>query len=746
MSSISRERVSETPLAPAAPGPHGRTPNWLPVLSMLAVTLVGSLLPLLRTPGFYFWDDTAGVAVGVWQRLAGDLLSGQNPFLQLDMWRGGNLIAEAATGVWNPVMVALMVGTYPIDDIGVAITVAKVVLFLLTAGGVYMLARQYGATAWMAAAAGAALALSGWAIFMDGSSWINGSAITAFTPWAWWALRRAYLGGFRPWGIVLAAAVCYLVPSTGNPYGVLTLAVVFLAVVVEAIVSRRARALWWLVGIGLGIVLTVVVVYLPFLFTSAYGVRANSEVFNDEFLAASISDLLGMSTPTSRPWITMWGGNPMGFPGTYLAWFVLPLLPWLRWKSPASRWRQLSSVLVFGAFFLVMALGPSQLGMFRWPARLVPFIYLAVIVLFAVIASSGLHRGRRVLRSWVSVGIVLLGVWIAYSDVPGAWKWHALVTGGVLAATAAMVFWAGVGGRGFAVMAGGLLVFMGAQIMLTASNQNVADYDMPSSKSALREQFADQADGLTVQVFDIQALVGGHPAPERWNDLLAGNMPSVAGVESTTAYTGIGFNDFDGALCMTYNGGTCAGAWDALWDEPRGAEVPLADLLGAQHVVVLNDFADDDDAPDGWSVSDATDVVTVYTRDDPIPYPDGTLTFVGDDVDVTSDERVGKTGEKIQVSVGSGDTSLVFARIAWPGYTATLNGVAVPTEIGPAGLLSVVLPESTSGDLVLSFTPPGLYIGLAIAAVGVLILVGCVIQAARRRATARDGRAARAPR
>ena len=137
----------------------------------------------------------------------------------------------------------------------------------------------------------------------------------------------------------------------------------------------------------------------------------------------------------------------------------------------------------------------------------------------------------------------------------------------------------------------------------------------------------------------------------------------------------------------------------------RGFDVPLADLLGAKYVVVLKDFADDDDTPDGWSVSEETDVVTIYARDDALPYPDGTLTTVGDGVEVGSDQRVGETGESLQVATTTGDTSLIFGRIAWPGYSATLDGVAVPTEIGPAGLLTVVLPEDSEGELVLSFTP-----------------------------------------
>lgn len=722
-----------------APAVRTRRKAVLPVVSMLLVTLAGALAPLVRTPDFYYWDDTAGVAVGQWQRIAETVLQGSLPFLQLDMWRGGNFAAEAATGMWNPVMLALMLGTYPIDNVAVAITVAKIALFLLTAAGVYLLARSYGAVPWMAAAAGTALSLSGWAIFMDGTSWINGTAITALTPWAWWALRKSFIAGFRPWwSVLVAVALGTLVGSTGNPYGLLTLTVVYAAVAVEALVRRRPRAILWLVVIGAATALLVAVVYLPFLFTSAYGNRANSGIWNDEFLSVSLSNLLGMSSPTHRPYIMMWG-NPMGFPGTYLAWFVLPLLPWLKWDVVRQRGRELSSVLVFALVFLAFTLGPSQLGMFRWPARLVPFFYMAVIVLFAVLASAGLHRSQRRARSLVSGAIILAGAWMAFSDVPGSWKWHGLVTLGIAGGVAAIVFWARSGARAFLVMALGTLLFMVPQLALTASNQNVADYEMPSSKRVLTEQFADRSDGLVVQVFDVQQLVGAHPAPERWDDLLAGSMPSVAGYESTTAYSGIGFTAFDGALCMTYNGGTCAGAWDALWDNPDGADRPLADFLRAKYVVVLNDFADNDRAPEGWTQTERTDVVTIYERDDTIPFEAGTASVWGSGVTIDADERSGSVDESLTVSTEDSDTELVFARIAWPGYTVLVDGEQVPTSIGPAGLLTVDLPPGLQdADVEVRFVPPGLYAGLAAAGVGVVLAVLAAIFAGRpsRRAQA----------
>lgn len=712
-------------------GSPRRLANWMPVTVMLVATLIGTLLPVLRTRVFYFWDDTAGVAVGVWQRIPESILSGSSPFLQLDMWRGGNFAAEAATGMWNPVMLGLMLGTYPIDDVAVAITIAKIALFLLTAGGVYLLARGYGANAWMAAVAGVVLPLSGWSVFMDGTSWINGTAIMAFTPWAWWALRRCYLRGFRARDMVLAVLIGYLVPSTGNPYGVLSLAIVFLALAVEALFSRRAAALKWLVPIGVSIVLLVVVVYLPFVLTSTYGWRADSGILNDEFMAVSLSDLLGLSSPTHRPFITMFSG-PMGFAGTYLGWFVLPLLPWLRWGT-FGKWREMSSVLVFGAVFLIFVLGPSQLGLFRWPARLVPFAYLAFLIVFAVIASRGIARTRQVPRMLASGAIILAGAWMAYSDVPGAWKWHGLVTLLIAAGIFAIVRWTGFARSGALIMIGGMLVFLVPQLALTESNQNVADYRMPSSKSEMSQTFADRADGLVVQVFDINVLVGKYDEPERWRDLLAGNMPSVAGFASTTGYSGIGFTKFDSALCLSYNGGTCPEAWDALWEKPKGADAVLADLIGAKYVVVQKRYADDRRAPEGWTETESTDVVTIYSRDEPLPF-DGTITVAGEGVEVSADGQDGPTGESATVTTTSGDTTLTFARIAWPGYEVTVDGEPVPTKIGPAGLLTVDLPEDlTDAEVRVSFTPPGLIIGLASAGLGLLLLGLLAVLSHRRR-------------
>lgn len=717
----------------AAPARTGR--RWLPPVAMLVALAVGALLPLRTSRIFYYWDDTAGAAVGVWQRIAEDVLSGQLPMLQIDMWRGGNFAAEAATGFWNPVMLFLMLVTHPLDNVALAITLSKFVLLGILALGVYFLAREYGAKAWPAAAIGVALGLSGYTLYMDATSWINGLAISAFTPWMWWAVRRnAYGRG----SVLLALLAGYLLVSTGNPYGMLALGAVLAAVGVEMIFVGRARRIWWL-ACQLAIALfAAVIVYLPFLLTSSVGSRAGSETGNDEFLAPGLSDLLGMSTPGFQPYIGTWGLPFMTFPGLYLAWFVLPLLPWLKWSNPSSWWKRVTGVLAFGVFYLLLVLGPSQIWMFRWPARLLPFLWLAVMVLFAVLLSKGIARDRLRLR-WILTGaIILLGGWQAYADRPDNWKWVGFSVVLVAVLMVVLLRTAPEKGRGFGVLSVGLLVVLFFQTMWMPVNANVANYQFPQSRSEMESNFEGRYEGLTVQIGSIYSLPPGTANPEgAWKDMLYGEMYSLSGVESTTAYTGIGINAHDAALCFNYFGATCPAAWDSLWEVPEGETETLADLLRVETVVVQNDFVEDLEAPEGWHESDETEFVTVFRRDEAAVFPEGRVSVAGEGVTVESDISSGDVHEELVVSTGAQneDRQLTFSRLAWPGYTVTVDGAEVEPELGPAGLLRIELPANLEGaDVVVSFEPPGWRVGLTALAVGLLGAAAmAVIEIASRR-------------
>jgi len=120
---------------PAADTADNASPRTLRRYSafLAAAVALTSLLPMVKTPGFYFWDDTAASFVPIWHRI-GELVSeGEFPLLQIDMWRGGNLPAEAAAGIYNPLVLVLSAITSHINDLALAAWAFKVPFLVLLA-------------------------------------------------------------------------------------------------------------------------------------------------------------------------------------------------------------------------------------------------------------------------------------------------------------------------------------------------------------------------------------------------------------------------------------------------------------------------------------------------------------------------------------------------------------------------------------------------------------------------------------
>ncbi|HEX4725744.1 MAG TPA: hypothetical protein VH333_24745 [Pseudonocardiaceae bacterium] len=706
---------------------------------MLVVVVVGAALPLVRNHIFYFWDDTAGVGVPMWHRIAGSVLHGQLPLLNLDMWRGGNFAAEAATGMWNPVMVAIAVAVYPIDNLAVGITIGKVLFMLVMAGGMYLLARDYGVRRGLSGVVGAVLPLAGYSFFMDSTAWVNALMLTAFTPWVWWTARLAVHRGRSPLWFVLAG---YLAVSIGNPYGLLSTGLVIVAVAAEAWFAGTRRRIVTLCAAGIAVLLLNVMTYLPLLLTSSLGYRAGSQTANDGTLKPSMTNLLELSTPSTQPEMPAFHLDYFTVPVVYLAWFVLPTVPWLRWWVFGRAWRAHLGAFVFGAGVLLLMLGPSQLWMFRWPLRLIDFCWIAVLLLWAGAANQGMARTHLRARTAVSVAIVAVGAYLAWGERPNIADLHVYGAVAVLVLVALLIRFGMSSRAGFGVLTVGTLVVLGLQVLWFPSNDNVMNYQFPTSTEQLQQRFA-KYQGTVVQVaaFDNDPAADRLPARD-YQDLLYGSMYSVAGVAGTTAYSGIGFSSFDGAFCMAYEGDTCAQLWPTLWQHPAGYPVPLADLLRARTVVVQNSLVDtrSGPAPSGWRRSRADEtsgLATVWTRDTAPPWPDGLLSYVSADIDVTADQRTGAVDERVTYRAPAAGM-LTFARLAWPGYTATVDGQPVPTTTGPAGLLVVHVPAG-DGTVALAWHPPGERVSIVAFAVGVLLTLGLAVARRRRRSPMPQG-------
>jgi hypothetical protein len=381
--------------------------------------------------------------------------------------------------------------------------------------------------------------------------------------------------------------------------------------------------------------------------------------------------------------------------------------------------------------------------MFRWPARLLPFLWLALVLVLVVVLTRGLHDDKRAARWSVTAVLVLLGAWQAYSDRPDTWKWAGFGALLCLALLWAFLrFGRQLGGRAFALLVGGTALVLFFQTTWMPSQANTRDYAQPTSRQAIVDAMADRGPGLYVQLANPYVMPSEWASPDKiYRDVLYGNMYSISGQESTTGYTGIWFKAHDELLCFNHFASTCPDAWERLWEVPEGETSPLVDLMGAQGVVLQKDLVDDPVIPDGWSVTYETDYVTVLTRDEPAT-SDGRITVVGDGVEVAQDEMdPDGVGERFIATTGGEDTDrdVTFARLAWPGYEVTVDGEPVSVETGPAGLLRVTLPAGLDGqEVVVAFSSPGWKAGLlALGIAGTLVVLLSVLDAVQRRRAGR---------
>lgn len=669
--------------------------------AVLLVALGVALLcqvPVLVNPSFYFWDDSAAQFLPMWHRLGERLLAGDWPLmLDVDAWMGGDLAGEALFGIWNPVHLADFAAVALCDDLAVAAALVKTQFLCVLGTGVFAVCRAHGVRRSVASVFAVALPVSGFVLYFEAMSWAAGLMGLAWLPWLWWSLRRLRLGG----GVLPPFAFAYLCVSAGDPYGVLAAGFLFVGMAVESFFAGTGVRRVLLVGVASAA--TLPLVFLPLVTTAPVTWRSGFELFNTGQLVPGLLDLATASVPSFVPRIQSFGLFRMTVPAVYLAWFAVPLAPWMDWSVLRSEWRRCTSVLLVGGVYLLLCLGPSNVGLFRWPLRHIAVLYLAVSLLLAIVLSRGVRTDHLRARVLCTAGILALCGYFACVGWPAQSPKHlvsvALITGLLVVS----LVWR----RHFAaVLHAGTAIALVLQVLWFPENRDVAVYNFPTSVRELRARFADPRGGAVVQVADRDSLDPRSVADRSaWNTLLFGNMYAAAGVPSLVSYTGIGYRDMHEQLCLSYNGSVCPRAYSRLW--ARGERgVPLVDQVKADRVVVQRKLVDVRTPPPGWSVARADQHVVVLERAGSVPWKRGRLS-VARGVHIADDREADHRHEVVRFS-GSRGGEVLFARLAWPGYRATVDGIRVPVARTASGLLLVRLPAGvSSGTLRISWLPRG---------------------------------------
>ena len=359
----------------------------VPPVGVAVLTAAMALIPALRDHRFYLTDDSAAQFLPSWYHLGELLRSGQFPLLDPTLWAGGNIAAEALFGIWNPVLLATMVFVSLVPNLIVASVAVKTFFLVLLALGVYGLVREYEVPRGLSAVAAVTVPFAGVTLYFDAASWSSGLTAFAFVPWFWWTLRRSARGELTP---IVPFVAGYLAMTAGNPYGALGACLAVVGLAVEfAWTKRWAPVRRTLLG-GIAVGLVAPLTYLPLVLTQPVTYRSESKIGNSGLMVPGLGDLLNASTPSFAAWVDAFEKPYLTVPATYLAWYALPLLPWLRYRAIVDAFASRMAVPVYTVIGLAFSVGPSEAWMFRWPLRVVPYFVLPAAVLLAIALAQGL--------------------------------------------------------------------------------------------------------------------------------------------------------------------------------------------------------------------------------------------------------------------------------------------------------------------------------------------------------------------
>ncbi|MDT0195790.1 hypothetical protein Q9R30_10520 [Arthrobacter sp. AB6] len=621
----------------------------------------------------------------------------------------------------------------------VLVTTCVKIAFLVIAGvGCYLLSQSYQVSPGLSMVVGIAIPLNGFTTFFDAPSWVTGQLAWALLPYFWVLLTSTRDGRCSPlWPFVTG----YLIVTIGYVAGTVGVGFVLLAVGFDTLFRRWWLPAWRVAAIGLGLILVAVVVYLPGVLTASVTTRSTIAIANDDYMGVDLSGLLGSTIATAYPMMPSWwwDGLSAPAPALYIAWF-LPIVAFLSWHKIRSYAPHIRDILFFSALSLMFVLLPSTLGPLRYPARFMPYLALACVLLCVILVSHTLAARPSKLSLLGATGAIALGVYGAWAQYPD--RYRTVFVTGLLAIGALSVLWWKLRGNSILVSklsaASFIAVVCVGVTFATTVLQHRTTGSSPLSDSAMPSDTAISKSVLS----DVrgEVLVVGDPldypqGESTWSRTLMANTWYLSPASVVNRYQLVGYTEYNKTLCLRYLGGTCAELLDRLFEPRPDTGMLLVDELGIDNVQILkksfegqqkptasNNYVGREEelpirsVPYGWQEVSDDGEIALWSRTEPIRSRGGLIwTSQG-----TSITETGRSATEVRLHVDdvpNGGGRAALARLPWPGYEVD-NGKLVESVDG--FLLTVQVPEEAVGKTIsISFVPPGWRLGVALWFTGV---------------------------
>ena len=698
-------------------------PNLTGALSA-GLLVAGFCLILLRHNPLVFWNDDYELSVlPVFAEMARSWSEGHWPILSPYSWVCGNLAGEFQYGTFSPFVNALvvLVWKFPLAFPQQAAALSIAHLFVLAIGA-FLLVRDRGFSVALSIFVALIASLNGWIICWGATDWFGALGAFTWLPWAWWGAERAVDSRRTKWRFLWPAPFVYLLVTGGFPYTVLMLLLLIAWIVIKSLFQTRNifSVLPMLVGVALGFGLSAPawLALLDLVQGSARELQSAAAHWQWRVPPASLPGLVLPSWTVN--WTDFSSRSRPHAAAELACGLVAPaaLIAGLVWRG-RQLVRHIKWELVLLLIVLVLCMTPTA-GLFRWSFRWLPFFHLVL----AICAAEALRlKPGSPTPATAALGlVVLIGVAALIFHIAGAYAFP--LTWIVIGLAAVWVclefFLRSSDSRSWTPAAITFCAFL-ATYLCVPTNYGVPRYNF--SQELLKPAPLDPQ-RLYLSVYpwaELSYCIANKPQPVG-QTLRPGSTSMWAGLRFINGYSPIRAAGVAREFTTSIHGEINPEVGSNLLNRQAGPEAELA-LLGVDGIVVAREVNLAPQPPTEWELVVSTDEGNVFHRRgapfarvrsvtsiDSRPneqFASATVTNI--------DDSRNRVQADVDVPTGDRPALVTFSRPYFRGYKARLGDQKLAVT-SYRGLFPVVeVPAGTKGRLALSYRPPWLIWGSAVA-------------------------------
>lgn len=690
-------------------------------LSFGAIVLVSFAL-YLKNNRFFYIDDKVAEYIPKLLDIARIIKGGEFPLLSTNLMNGGIYSAEYAEGIYNPIILGSSLLLDLFDDLALGSCVLTIVFQLIAFGGYYLLAVELGIRSGWAKIFALSVVLNCFFVYWYTTAWFNPVNGTAFLPYALWS------------SLVLARSItlkttttflisCFMTVSAGWPSTLLVMFGFLVLVLLDILLIEKDTRKFianFLVYSGVGLVCSIPI--LPLIFSNEMFTRVSSTQNTSNFLAGTLKGLFMFSFPSFKGFMHSWGGyEKLSFNTYYAAWYALPLLTMVNFKMIDIWKKYIWILLVFTIVGGISILGPEHFGPLRFPIRMLQYYHIFGLLLIMVLLETyGPSITKK--RLFVSLSLFLFQAVLAFQVSPASIDtiFAYLILMVVLTISTFYIIKRkdGLKEAEFFILITTVLVLL--SIYADEHHGRGTDWNVPSVRSAYSSLNKD--DGYIL-------YNGGYlETQEQHSEFRPSTIGLIWNDKIINGYSPLGNKFFREKIPISDHGNISS------WEMKRKGEeffetdaatgLELLELMKVSRIISFkNELGTNilEAVSDKWSFKEKKH--TFVFDHQPYEFP-GHISWIDEGIEVLKVEKLKHSTE--QYSVRNSNPSqgrIVFARLWWPGYQATMNGKEIAIERYSGFLISVLVPGNSLGTMSLTFTPPGFYFAWPLSFIGLALVL-----------------------